>query len=51
MPSISTILPSIEHYRKEMATNLDLAEEKCEKVITASQPTSSSTSPTTTKGL
>ncbi|KAM0981720.1 hypothetical protein TB2_014452 [Malus domestica] len=34
VPSINTLLPSIEQKRKKMATNLDLAEDKCKKVIT-----------------
>ena len=34
MPSISTLLPSIEQNSKEMATSLDLAEEKREQTIT-----------------
>ncbi|KAM0980523.1 hypothetical protein ACFX2A_013954 [Malus domestica] len=33
MPSINTLLPSIEQNNKEMATNLDLAEERCEQTI------------------
>ena len=34
VPSISTLLPSIEQNRKEMDINLDLAKEEQEKVIT-----------------
>ncbi|XP_068306662.1 uncharacterized protein [Pyrus communis] len=34
VPSISTLLPSVEQNEKKMTTNLDLAEEKCERVIT-----------------
>ena len=34
VPSISTLLPSIEHNSKEMATNIDMAEEKREQTIT-----------------
>ena len=34
VPSISTLLPSIEQNSKEMATSLDLAEEKREQTIT-----------------
>ncbi|KAM2672917.1 hypothetical protein EV2_014255 [Malus domestica] len=33
MPSINTLLPSIEQNNKEMATNLDLAEERREQTI------------------
>ncbi|KAM2673617.1 hypothetical protein EV2_014894 [Malus domestica] len=34
MPSINTLLPSIEKNKKEMTTNLDLVKEEREKVIT-----------------
>ncbi|XP_070667596.1 uncharacterized protein [Malus domestica] len=34
VPSISTLLPSIEQNSKEMATSLDMVEEKCEHTIT-----------------
>ncbi|KAM2856022.1 hypothetical protein PS2_000433 [Malus domestica] len=34
VPSINTVLPNLEQNEKEMATNLDLAEEEREKVIT-----------------
>ena len=34
VPSINTLLPNIEWNRKEMATSLDLAEEKHEQTIT-----------------
>ncbi|KAM0966112.1 hypothetical protein ACFX2C_021925 [Malus domestica] len=34
VPSISTLLPSIEQNSKEMSTSLDLAEEKSEQTIT-----------------
>ena len=34
VPSISTLLPDIEQNSKEMATNLDLAEERHEQTIT-----------------
>ncbi|XP_068305037.1 uncharacterized protein [Pyrus communis] len=34
MPSINTILPNFEQSENEMATNLDLAKEEREKVIT-----------------
>ncbi|XP_068307495.1 uncharacterized protein [Pyrus communis] len=33
MPSINTVLPNLEQNENEMATNLDLAEEKHDKVI------------------
>ncbi|XP_068312492.1 uncharacterized protein [Pyrus communis] len=50
VPSINTLLPSIEQNGNEMATNLDLAKKEHEKVITPSQPTSNSLSPAITKG-
>ncbi|XP_068328282.1 uncharacterized protein [Pyrus communis] len=34
MPSITTVLPNFKQNEKKMATNLDLAEEEREKVIT-----------------
>ncbi|KAM2270230.1 hypothetical protein ACFXTI_037690 [Malus domestica] len=34
MPSISTLLPNIEQNSKEMATSIDLGEEKREQTIT-----------------